>query len=102
MEIASVSAGAESITVTGKAIVVNLTAAAKTITALAALIAGSTAAAALITVAGTGSTALAVEGAITTAGGTDTAGLKLAANEIPFNCELMVCSKRSKQKLTGQ
>ena len=85
LEIASVSAGAESITVTGKAIVVNLTAAAKTITALAALIAGSTAAAALIAVAGTGSTALAVEGAITTAGGTDTAGLKLAANEKFFN-----------------
>jgi hypothetical protein len=85
LEIASVSAGAASMTVTGKAIVANLTAAAKTITALTALIAATPAAAALITVAGTGSTTLAVEGAITTAGGTDTAGLKLAANEKFFN-----------------
>ena len=85
LEIASVSAGAASMTVTGKAIVANLTAAAKTITALTSLIAATPAAAALITVAGTGSTTLAVEGSITTAGGTDTAGLKLAANEKFFN-----------------
>lgn len=85
LEIASVSAGAASMTVTGKAIVANLTAAAKTITNLSALIAATPAAAALITVAGTGSTTLAVEAAITTAGGTDTAGLKLAAYEKFFN-----------------
>jgi hypothetical protein len=85
LEIASVSAGAATCVVTGNAIAVNLTAGAKTITALAALIAATPTAAALITVAGTGSTTLAVEAAITTAGGTDTAGLKLEANEKFFN-----------------
>lgn len=84
-EVASVSAGAASCTVTGKAVSVSLTAAAKTITALAALIAETPAAAALISVSGTGSTTLAVEGALTLAGGTDTAGLKLAANVKFFN-----------------
>lgn len=84
-EVKSVSAGAASCTVVGKVVEVSLTAAAKTITALAALIAATPAAAALISVSGTGSTTLAVEGALTLAGGTDTAGLKLAANEKFFN-----------------
>lgn len=82
-EVASVSAGAASCTVTGKAVSVSLTAAAKTITALAALIAATPAAAALISVSGTGATPLAVEGALTLAGGTDTAGV-LDSDNVKF------------------
>jgi len=80
LEIASVTAGAAAMTVTGKVIVASLPAAGKTITNLAALIAATPAAAALITVTGTGGTALAVEAAITTAGATDTAGVLLSDN----------------------
>jgi len=80
LEIESVTAGAASMTVVGKAIVASLPAAGKTITHLAALIAATPAAALLITVAGTGGTALAVEAAITTAGGTDTAGVLESEN----------------------
>jgi len=80
-EISDVAAGAASVTVTGTAIDVELTAAAKTIADLIALIAADPDAAALIVPSGTGSTTLVVEDpVITTAGGVDTPGLASAAD----------------------
>jgi len=80
-DIDDVAAGAAAISVVGTTITASLTAGAKTITDLAALIAGDPAAAALITVAGAGATVLVVETpALTTAGGTDVPGLVLAAD----------------------
>lgn len=76
--VASVTATTASITVTGKAVSVSLTAANKAIADLDALIDGNADAAALITVTGTG--ALAIEAAITLVGGVDGAGLKVGAN----------------------
>jgi hypothetical protein len=80
LEIKSVSAGAEAISVVGKVIEVSLTAAAKTIGDLKTLVEATPAATALVAIVGTAGTALSVEGAITTAGATDTAGLLAAAN----------------------
>jgi len=78
LEISSVTATPESISVVGNVIEIELATGAKDVSDIAALIAGSAAAAALITVAGTGD--VAVEGAILTTGGTDTPGLVSAAN----------------------
>jgi hypothetical protein len=100
LEIASVTAGAAAMTVTGKAIVASLPAAGKTITHLAALIAATPAAAALITIAGTGATVLVVEGAITTAGGTDTAGLLASAN-VKFFDSINGLFKKIKAEVTS-
>lgn len=80
-DIDDVAAGAAAIAVVGTTITASLTAGAKTITDLAALIAATPAAAALITVAGAGATVLIVETpAVVTAGGTDTPGLASAAD----------------------
>jgi len=78
LEVSSVTASPATITVVGNVVEIELLTGAKDVSDIAALIAGSAAAAALITVAGTGD--VAVEGAIVTAGGTDTPGLASAAD----------------------
>lgn len=77
----AVDAGAAAISVVGTTIVASLTAAAKTIADLIALVAGDVDAAALILPSGTGATVLVVENpAIVTAGGVDVPGLAAAAD----------------------